>query len=157
MSVLYEIAFENINKSDVLPMLLRLLAESRSISEVKCTEGDVALLNGGKINIQALEAALSFKGDLVITFNLRDMTLGGVALPSVFLRLVKYGIMFDIDFNFYGKDLANRDETSAMKNLHAYAKKIAADFDVKNYFGGMEPATDTSTRYFTNQDAGPLG
>ena len=155
MTNLLEIVFEGINKGYIIQTLIRLISDAKCIVGVECTE-NTELMYDGKLNMKALESALNFNGDVSILIKLQDMKAGNAILPSVLLRLVKYDDQFDIDFNFDASELKNLEVTLLMKYLHIYAKEIARDFNIENFFGGMEPASDKSTRYFTNQIVGSL-
>jgi hypothetical protein len=41
--------------------------------------------------------------------------------------------------------------------MQKYAKDISKRFDVEEFYGRLESAVDTDTRYFTNDSFGPLG
>lgn len=72
------------------------------------------------------------------------------------LRLFFYDGKYDIDFNF---DLLNQvasDQKILIEEVHSYTKKIANKFNITAYFGGLEPAIDKNTRYFTQEKKGPL-
>lgn len=155
MTNLFEVVFERVNKTYVVQILIRLISDAKRIVGVECTE-DIALMDDGQLNMESLESVLSFNGDVSILIELDDMKAGNAILPSVLLRLVKYDDQFDVDFNFDADELKNMDVALLMTYLHSYVKDVAKECNVGHFFGGMEPASDKSTRYFTNQVAGPL-
>ncbi len=155
MSSLLEVVFENIVRSNVIRLLLLLIAGSDRIINVQCSE-DIRLIVGGELDAKALDSVLNFQGNVTVLINLSDLKVGGITLPKVLLRLVKYGEQYDIDFNFDSNELESMDMMSLVTELHDYAKEIARDNDVGTFFGGMEPASDVDTRYFTNDDFGPV-
>ena len=155
MSSLFEVVFENVVKSNVIRLLLLLIAGAGRIVNAQCSE-DIRLIVAGELDAKALDSVLNFQGDVTLSINLGDLKVGGVILPKVLLRLVKYGEQYDIDFNFDSNELENVDMMSLVTQLHDHAKEIARDNDVDTFFGGMEPASDEDTRYFTNNDFGPL-
>jgi len=42
------------------------------------------------------------------------------------------------------------------KNLMKLAKSIAVQYQIHDYFCGLEPVQETKTRLFTNQQPGPF-
>lgn len=155
MSSLFEVVFENIAKSNVIRLLLLLIAGAGKIINAQCSE-DIRLIVSGELDVKALDSVLNFQGGVAVLINLDYLKVGGVILPKVLLRLVKYGEQYDIDFNFDSNDLENVDMMSLVTELHDHAKEIAKDHDVGAFFGGMEPAADEDTRFFTNNDWGPM-
>lgn len=154
MSSLLEVVFENVLKTKVTQLLMLLVATSRIVN-VQCTE-DIELMNEGKLDVNSLSSLLSFDGDVSALVSLNDMNIGSITLPSVLLRLVKYGDHYDIDFNFDSEEVEKIDMTALVEELHHHAKRIAGDHSMPEFFCGMEPASDEDTRYFTNETLGPL-
>ena len=155
MTNIFEVVFERVDKCHVVQVLTRIISGAKCIISVECTE-NIVLMNEGHLNIKGFESILNFNGDVSILIRLEDMKAGNVTLPSVLLRLVKYNELFDVDFNFDVDELKNTNAALVMSQLHGYAKQISGNFNVWNFFGGMEPAADKNTRYFTNQIVGPL-
>jgi hypothetical protein len=155
MSNLLEVVFENVCTRNVGQLLLSLIAGAGRIVNAQCSE-DIRLIVSGELDANALNFVLKFQGDVNLSINIGDLEFGGVILPNVLLRLVKYGEQYDIDLNFDPYELENVDMMGLVKQLHDHAKEIARDSGVDTFFGGMEPASDKDTRYFTNDDFGPL-
>ncbi len=155
MSNLFEVVFEDIPKSKVIPLLLSLIASSNRVINTRCS-GGISFMDGDKISTSILESVLNFEGDISMLFDLQDMHVGSIDLPKVLLRLVKYTDKYDIDFNFDESEIDNKYIQSLIAELHDCAKKLASDYNIQNFFGGMEPALDEDTRYFTNEVLGPI-
>lgn len=155
MSSLFEVVFENIVKSNVIRLLTILIEGAGRIDNAQCSE-DIKLIAEGKLDITRLISVLNFQGDVTLLINLDDLKIGGVILPRVLLRLVKYGEQYDVDFNFDVNDLEDVRMMYLVTELHVYAKEMARDHDMETFFGGMEPASDESSRYFTNGKLGPV-
>lgn len=155
MKNLHEVVFEGVNKSDVSQILNRLVVDAEHIIDVDCTE-NIALISDGKIDTTSLELILSLNEPLTIFIKLKELKFDDFTLPLVLLRLVKYDGKIDVDFSFDTNKIKNMDVGLLMKYLHSFAKKVASECNVRNFFGGMEPAADEYTRYFTNQSYGPL-
>lgn len=155
MSSLLEVVFENVIQRNVGRLLLLLIAGAGRIVNAQCSE-DIVLIVSGKLDANALNSVLNFQGDVALSVSLSNLKFGGVIFPKVLVRLVKYGEQYDIDFNFDPDELEGVDMMSLVKQLHDHAKEIARDSEVDTFFCGMEPASDKDTRYFTNDDFGPL-
>lgn len=87
---------------------------------------------------------------------LSNLNIAGCIIPSVLLRLVKYEDQYDIDFNFDESDIADVGAAALMKKLHGYISELGKGYQVRDWFGGIEPASDEDTRYFTGSELGPL-
>ncbi len=136
--------------------LLNLLIEStENVVCFQCSEKIVLFVNG-ELSEKALNQLFDFGGNVSVIINLHAIKLDGIILPNVQLRLVKYGNEYDIDFNFDYNELRNIDMTALIDNLHAHAKNIALELGITSFYGGIEPASDEDTRYFTNEEKGPL-
>lgn len=155
MSNLIEIVFERVAKSCVMQLLSLLIYSSEKITSVQCSE-NIELFLDDKLSEEVLNNLLNIDGDMSVLINMQTMRIGEHVLPNVQLRLVKYGSEYDIDFNFDYNDIKNISMTSLINSLHRHIKKLASEFDVASYYGGMEPASDEDTRYFTNEEVGPL-
>ncbi|GFO76319.1 hypothetical protein BPLS_P4024 [Bathymodiolus platifrons methanotrophic gill symbiont] len=155
MSDLFEVVFENIVKNNVIQLLMLLISKAGRIINVQCSE-DIRLIVEGSLDAKALDSVLNFNGSVTVFINVTDMTFGSIILPNVLLRLVKYDEKYDIDFNFDSNEMKNTDMMNLVTDLHYHAKEIAKGHDVGALFGGLEPASDEDTRYFTNNDLGVL-
>ncbi len=155
MSNLLEVVFENVSKVNVSQLLLCLVYSAKCIISADTSE-DIELLDEGKLNKPAVESLISFSGDVTALIQLEEMKVDGIVLPLVLLRLVKYNDLYDIDFNFDCAELKHIDMSKLIKALHMSTSSLAKENDVKNWFAGMEPASDENTRYFTNNELGYL-
>ena len=155
MSNLFEVVFENVVKSNAIRLLMLLTAGAGRIINAQCSE-DVRLIIAGELDANALDSILNFHGDVTVLIRLNEMKVGDIILPNVLLRLVKYGELYDIDFNFDSNEFENVGMMNLVTELHDYVKEIARNHNVDTFFGGMEPAWDEDTRYFTNDNLGPL-
>lgn len=155
MPSLLEVVFENVVENNVTRFLMLLIAGAEKIVNVQCSE-DIRLIVASDIDATALDSVLSFQGSVTVLINLDDVKVGSIIVPKLLLRLVKYGEQYDIDLNFDPNDLENLDMLTLVTELHDHARKIASEHDVKTFFGGIEPAVDEATRYFTNDELGPV-
>lgn len=155
MSNVIEVVFENVLKIKVIKLLMFLKETSGRLVNVQCSE-DIELMKQGDIDVFVLDSLLNFEGNVSVLLNLSDMKIGDIILPNILLRLVKYGGYYDIDFNFDSEDIENIDIMAVIVELHHYVKEVAREYNISNFFCGVEPASDQITRYFTNESLGPL-
>ncbi len=155
MTNLIEVVFENVAENHVTKLLSLLVPSSEKVSEFECSE-DIIVLESNKIFDKGVEEFLNFDGDVTALIIIENLTLGSLTLPKVQLRLLKYDNHYDIDFNFDSNRIKGMSTTTLMKQLHTQVKKLALSCNVTSFFGGVEPASDEDTRYFTNVGLGPL-
>lgn len=155
MTDIIEVVFENVDRNNVFKLLSFLVRSSEEILGVNCSE-NITMLEGGEISEKGLEKFLNFDGGLAVFVNVEDMSLENIVLPKVYIRLLKYESQYDIEFSFYFDELKGIGAAKLISELHGYVKRIAMNFNVPSFFGGMEPASDEDTRYFTNEELGPL-
>lgn len=155
MTNLIEVVFEKIDKGCVMQLLSLLILNAKNVTEVQCSE-DVELFVNGNISDEAFNRFLDFDGGICALINLQAMKVGDITLPNVLLRLVKYEDLYDIDFNFDPNELESISMMNLVAELHRHVKDIALKYKVGNLYGGLEPASDEDTRYFTGDEVGPL-
>lgn len=150
-----EVVLEGVAKSCVKELLALLIQSSENVINAQCSE-NISLFNKEKLSEKGLNEFMGFDENLTVLINLKTMNICGVILPSVQLRLVKYGDVFDVDFNFDCDDLKTASLKMLVNSLYAYTASLASDYDISSFYAGMEPASDEETRYFTNDKLGPL-
>jgi hypothetical protein len=155
MANLIEIVFEQVRANCVMPFFLKLINCAESVAEIQCSE-QLELWNNNELSEDILEKLIVLDGDVCMSVNVNIMRLGELIFPNVQIRLVKYGIEFDIDFNFDSDAMGNISTTTLINCLYKNTQKLAATFDVVSYYCGMDPASDEDTRYFTEKKLGPL-
>lgn len=155
MTELLEVVLENILRPKVYHLLIVLLKNAGKIVDVQCSE--TLKLSESGISEGDIDAFINIPNDACLLIKLSDLQIAGTIIPSVLLRLVKYGDQFDIDFNFDESDVKGIGTTALMKKFHAYITELGEGHEVAHWFGGLEPASDEDTRYFTDGVFGPLG
>ncbi|WP_409523500.1 hypothetical protein [Nitrincola sp. MINF-07-Sa-05] len=155
MTNLVEVVFESVDEGCIIQFFLMLIQGSKKISGYQCSE-NIPMFTEGELSEEELSRFLDFNGDASILINADDVKLGDVFLPNIQLRLVKYGCEYDVDFNFNCDEIENVSMGALINGIHSYAKSLALEFGISSYYGGMEPASDEETRYFTNEEVGPL-
>ena len=155
MANLIEVVFEHIGKSCVLQLLKLLITSLENVISIECTES-LSLFKDEQLSEQGLEQFLGFESDVTVLIKIRSIDLGNIILPNLQLRLLKYEGQYDIEFNFDSNELENTTTMTLVKELHSHAKRVALECGVNDFYCGIEPASDEDTRYFTNDELGPL-
>lgn len=155
MSSILEVVFEGVAKSSIFHFLAILINNAEKVTDFQCSE-NILIFESSKLSKEGMNQFLCFEGDASVLINIKAMKLIDIVLPHVQLRLIKYGRHFDIDFNFDQYELENISMPILLESLHVFAKSLASEFGVHSVYGGMEPASDEDTRYFTNEQLGPL-
>lgn len=150
---LIEVVFENVIRSYIMKLLNMLILSTQKINDIQCSE-NINLFTDGQLSKKQLDRFLDFGGDATVLINMQAMNVGDIVLPTVQLRLVKYGNQYDIDFNFDSNELVNIDTMLLIKEVHSFSKNLAYKHSITSFFCGMEPASDEDTRYFTNEELG---
>lgn len=155
MTNLVEVVFESVDESCIAQLFIMLIQSSKRVSEIQCSE-NISIFENGELSEEELGHFLGLNGDAVIFVNASDVMLGDVVFPNIQFRLVKYGCEYDVDFNFYYDEIEHISLPALICSVHAYAKGLALKFGISSYYSGMEPASDEETRFFTNEEVGPL-
>ena len=80
--------------------------------------------------------------------------LGVISLRLVWLRVVKYEGKVDVELSF--NDVSPIAIDHVMLAAQRYAERLSTKFNMKIFYGGLEPAGDTDTTYFTGNTLGSL-
>ena len=153
MAEFVEVVFEKAAEKRIFQLLTLLINNSGQVMDWECSE-NIILFEEGRLSEAALNKIFDFGGDIGLSINVHSMRLDRVILPEVMIRLVKYGNEYDVEFSFDRDGVESFDPLIA--DLHAFAMEVGANFDMAAYYAGMEPASDEETRYFTNNELGPL-
>lgn len=155
MADLLEVVLENVLRSKVCQLLMLLLGQAGQITEIQCSEV-IKFSSETNISEGEIESFLNLPDDASLIIKLSSLDIADCIIPSVLLRLVKYGDQYDVDFNFDESDVTSMDTMALMKQLHGYISELGERYEVGDWFGGIEPASDEDTRYFTGNEFGPL-
>lgn len=77
-----------------------------------------------------------------------------VYIPTLLIRVFRFEGTVNIDFSF---EMDWSDVVVAMPMLHRHFQQLKLLSGARTVFGGMEPAQDRDTRFFTDDERGPLG
>jgi hypothetical protein len=155
MNESFEVVILDVAKNDLLQVVGSFEMRAKSLTDIE-SSGEF-----GGCNASGFSGALSCvmskcEGDFCVTAKFHDLEVfKGVVLSVVLFRVIKYCDNFDVELFFYDSDV--NDVGMAMRGMQAYIADLASKFQVGEFYGGMEPAVDIQTRYFTNESFGPLG
>jgi len=150
----YEIVFQQVAVSDLHQLLELMKMDSQSLSELAVSE-DFGKADSSKDSGILIDRFISYSGEICLTGKLHGFSFSeGMQLPLVFLRVIKYGGEVDVELSF--DDTSLPDISCVMRAAQKYASTLSKKFDVNEFYGGLEPAVDFDTRYFTGDFLGPL-
>jgi len=155
MPELLEIVFEGIHRSKVYQVLQELLERAGGIIEVQCSEA-IEISEKSGLTEREFGDFVSLSVDASLLINIGELQINKMRIPRVLMRVVKYGDKFDIDFNFEENRVTGMTAIEIMKEAHLFVTEVSEKYQISHWFGGMEPASDDDTRYFTDKEAGPL-
>ncbi|MYM41169.1 hypothetical protein [Duganella qianjiadongensis] len=151
----FEVVFEKVPPQKIGELVSELLSHA---SEAECIEfsEENAAEDSRAITPDQLADRLSTGSDLTAMIRVRRFTTRAAIIDPVLIRAIKYGNLVDLEISFDVDVDEGEKPTEIMQALHVYALDIARLFSTGDVYGGMEPAMDCATRYFTNSQSGPL-
>ncbi|WP_141734311.1 hypothetical protein [Oligoflexus tunisiensis] len=124
-----EIVFENIPCNQLLPLLGKVAREH--VSESILSELDL---------------------NKVYNYYFPKLAGTGFSLIEPHVRIIKYDEKYDLEVSI---DLKKQAPLSNIM-LSKFFATLAQEHQVKQVYGGLEPASDEDTRIFTGFDIGPV-
>lgn len=156
MSDIYEVVIQGVLEDDLFTLLKILESDAKMVSGVSVSE-DVDLSKGKTcIDKSLVGMIVAYDGSICVSekiygFNILEL----IELQEVFVRVLKYENYFDVELSF--SDSNEIDIANVMRNIQQYIIGLSKNITFEEFYGGMEPAADFETRYFTNKTLGPLG
>ena len=153
MNESYEVVFERVESGNLYPMLKSVAHCAEAISDLTISEN----VGGGfaEINEQVIGSMISFQGEVCLVARMHFFKVSvELCLPLVLLRVIKYAGGVDVELSFSG--VLPVDARRLMVFMQCFSRSLSARFNVENFYGGLEPAVDVETRYFTGDAWGPL-
>jgi hypothetical protein len=155
MTESYEVVFQQVAASDLLELLKALEMSAEMLSGLAVSEDIENIVLAG-IDKELVDAVISYEGDVCLTGQLHGFKAPrGVRLPFVLLRVIKYKDDIDVELSFDAD--SSFDDEFVMLAVQMYADELSKKYYMTDFYGGLEPAKDTDTRYFTGNVLGPLG
>ena len=153
MGQLLEVVLEEVARSDAYELLRELLEKSGKIERVECSE-DLQLFQDSKVSEMGFAAYLGASSDAMLLIKVDQLRICDAVIPAVLFRVMKYDDKLDIDFNF--EEVPGWMEGDVMRRVQEFLGDLCNRYSVGRWFGGLEPAEDEDTRYFTGLHTGPL-
>lgn len=150
----YEVIMSCVAEEDLFALLKDLESHSLRVIEVVSSEA-IGGKGGLGFNERLIDEFRGFSGDLCIAARLYGFDLISVEDEFFLLvRVVNYNGNVDVELFFDDVCISNIDEVMFL--LQRYIQKVCGDVRMAEFYGGIEPAHDLSTRFFTNGVLGPL-
>lgn len=103
-----------------------------------------------------IRSFINLSDDASLIVKLSSLNITGYTIPQVLLRLLKYDGKYDIDFTFDESSLIGFNTKELMEDMYIHILGITKQYQISGFFGGIEPASDEDTRYFSSNGCGPL-
>jgi len=148
-SEIIEVVFENVELEKAVDFLL--YCKSKSILRELNIASDSGVIDFS--SKEKLIKSIIQSSDGAFYFSYSNFYLGDFLLAWSGVRLDKYNGDFDVLLDFEEDDII---EKIPISQIHLYASKLSSDLQSSHYYCGYEPAQDTETRFFTQENLGPL-
>jgi hypothetical protein len=150
----YEVVFADVPAKKLLALLTAIEGSAETLSDLKLSEPILVSRDGG-VYKELIDDFLTCENAICLSELLgRFRVAYALLLPLVLLRVVKFGAVTDVELSFDWVDELDAD--GLMEAMQVYAGNLCKIYEVAEFYGGLEPAVDIETRYFTNDKLGPL-
>ncbi|QQB36367.1 hypothetical protein I6I07_07080 [Achromobacter deleyi] len=154
MNSSYEVVLQQVAPSDLWGVLKTLEKSSKSLSGLSVSE-DVRGLDLQIINKNLVDSVVAYGGNICLLGQLHEFNVTPeISLPLVLLRVLKYQDDIDVELSFDETPFFDVDRI--LLGMKEYCDGLSNKFAVSKFYGGLEPATDLDTRYFTGNASGSL-
>ncbi|MDC6164369.1 hypothetical protein PPH93_22165 [Achromobacter xylosoxidans] len=154
MNSSYEVVLQQVAPSDLWGVLKTLEKSSRSLSGLSVSE-DVRGLDLQIINKNLVNSVVAYDGNICLLGRLHEFNVTPeISLPLVLLRVLKYQDDIDVELSFDERPFFDVDRI--LLGMKEYCDGLSNKFSVSKFYGGLEPAKDLDTRYFTGNASGSL-
>jgi len=155
MSDTYEIIFEQVAADDLQELLNFIEMDSQARSGLAVSES-LGRIDSTGVDKRLIDKIVAYDGVVCLMERLHEFKVSeSICVPLVLLRALKYEDGVDVELSF--NSILSVDIDCIMFAMQRYANAISKKFHVKEFYGGLEPAVDIDTRYFTGNALGPLG
>lgn len=150
---LVEIIFKSIALKDIGDLLRNLTASGAKIINYNLTCSKKAIDWSKQ---ESISNVFLNNDNFGLFINISEFKKNNVCLNRCGIVVYKNGSSIDFELNFQFSDIKYYGTDALPTVLMELAKSIATEYHITNYFGGLEPAEDTKTRLFTNDQIGPF-
>ena len=155
MAELIECVLEGIPPRRVFELLEEMIGLSQGVIRHQCTE-DMLFFPKGRLSQDAVTTFLALHSSQVLILFLKQMKIGGRETFDTQILLINHRNQYRIEWNIEVPSLDKNRLSHLVPELHKWCKNTASSLGIKHFYGGMEPADDKDTRFFTNDQRGPL-
>lgn len=150
---LIEVIFKDVPITRIAPLLKFLIDNGKGIVNynLTCDWDEIDWSKGSSI-----EEVFLKNSNFGLFINFNELKVKNVCLPNCGVAVYKYEDVIDLEINFQLSDLNNIMIKDLTKHLMELSKFIAVQYQIANYFCGLEPAREMKTRLFTNEKPGPF-
>jgi hypothetical protein len=150
---LIEVIFKDVPIKRIAPLLKELIYNGKKTFNYNLT-CDWAEIDWN--NEASIEEVFVKNNNFGLFVNLKELNMKNICLPNCGIAVYKYEDTINLEINFQLSDLNDVMIKDLTKNLMKLSKDIAIQYQIGNYFCGLEPAQDVETRLFTNEQLGPF-
>lgn len=155
MPELLEVVLEDVLSSEICNLFNSLMDEGGEITKIQCSE-PLNFSSNHCILEDEIRSFINLSDDASLIVKLNSLNIAGYTIPQVLLRFLKYDGKYDIDFTFDEADLIGLNTKELMEGMYTHISDITKQYQISDFFGGIEPASDEDTRYFSSNGCGPL-
>lgn len=154
MAELIEIAFDDATETE---KAIRFIFELVSTSEIKnYNSSNEELENKLNLrNIESIKQAITNLLDGTISINFKTIRIRSVIIEDFTLVIYKWKLnqLFDI---YLLLDEPEFKKVDSILFWQTFATELASLIGAREFYCGLDPASDEDTRFFTDQTLGPL-
>ena len=150
---LIEIIFKDVRANQIGALLKDLSSNGQKIVNHNFTCDCPAVAWDSK---KSIEKIFCENRNFGLFINLKELTIDGICLPNCGIAVYKDENTINLEINFQLLDLKKNPIKDLAKHLMELAKSIALQYQIDDYFCGLEPAQEAETRLFTNEKLGPF-
>jgi hypothetical protein len=141
MGQLAEIVFEHVKPSVFKSLVSAFLGKTRLTHEQELMVGHF----------------LATQEDAAIVLSPICMARDAIHIDTGAIRILRYGQdYYDVEFTWDLDECVGIPTRDVIAAVHQVAVAVAEEQGVEHYYGGLEPACDEDTRFFTGRTRGPL-
>lgn len=153
MRGLLEFVFEGISPSQLSRVVIDSIGQIENVTDATLDGSDLPLSLA--LDAVYLSNIASAGEDTACLLNLRALTIADKRVERVTLQITHYGNNNDLSVLLSNTDCLNAQISTAVE-LYAWAKVVSEKYEVKNFYGGLEPAFDENTQLYSKDRIGPI-
>lgn len=152
---LIEIVFENISPDELPLLMLYLSKNGNEILSYMFSNDEGYEIDWG--NIDWGNELKNRHKEYIVVGSLRALEIGELVIPNCVFRILLNEDKIDVEIamNIRNLDKLLRNDLDSI--LQKFCFEVFSKFTtIKNYYAGLEPASDEDTRIFTLDNSGPM-